>query len=219
MAITTYAELKTAIANWLHRSDLTSYLDDFVTLAEARMNYGSGVNVGDPLYTPPLRLRQMEAKTTVTISAQYNQVLPSGFLEPRSLVLTTSAGRKAPLSFLSPVQMDTEYSGAETGQPKAYAIVGNYIRVGKTPDASYSAELIYYAKLGPLSSSLNDTFTAAPNLYLFSSLIEAGIFLSHGKTQDWAAAFRSAAISMQNQDRAARWAGGPLTMRTNTGNP
>ena len=35
MAITTYAELQTAIATWLNRTDLTTLIPDFITMAEA----------------------------------------------------------------------------------------------------------------------------------------------------------------------------------------
>ena len=35
MAITTYSELKTSIANFLDRDDLTSVIPDFISLAEA----------------------------------------------------------------------------------------------------------------------------------------------------------------------------------------
>ena len=38
MAITTYAELQTALDNWLARTDLQSRTPEFITLAEARMN-------------------------------------------------------------------------------------------------------------------------------------------------------------------------------------
>ena len=34
MAITTYSELKTSIANWLNRDDLTTQIPDFISLAE-----------------------------------------------------------------------------------------------------------------------------------------------------------------------------------------
>ena len=37
MAITTYAELKTAVANFLARSDLTDRIPEFISMAEARM--------------------------------------------------------------------------------------------------------------------------------------------------------------------------------------
>jgi hypothetical protein len=38
MAIGTYAELKTAIANFLARDDLTARIPEFISLAEARMS-------------------------------------------------------------------------------------------------------------------------------------------------------------------------------------
>ena len=38
MAITTYTELKTAIANFLARSDLTDRIPEFISLAESRMS-------------------------------------------------------------------------------------------------------------------------------------------------------------------------------------
>ena len=38
MAIATYTELKTSIASWLNRDDLTSVIPDFISLAEAGIN-------------------------------------------------------------------------------------------------------------------------------------------------------------------------------------
>ena len=38
MSIGNYAELQTAIANFMARSDLTSQIPDFITMAEARMS-------------------------------------------------------------------------------------------------------------------------------------------------------------------------------------
>ena len=39
MALSTYAELKTGIANWLNRTDLTDEIsDDFIKLTEADFN-------------------------------------------------------------------------------------------------------------------------------------------------------------------------------------
>ncbi len=38
MAITTYAELQTAVSNFLARSDVTDRIPEFISLAEARMS-------------------------------------------------------------------------------------------------------------------------------------------------------------------------------------
>jgi len=55
MALTNYTELKTSIANWLNRSDLTSEIaDDFIKLCEADFN-------------AKLRIRQMEQIDPITI--------------------------------------------------------------------------------------------------------------------------------------------------------
>ena len=53
MAIGTYAELQTAVANWLDRGDLTDRIQEFIDLAEARINRN-------------LRLRLMETTATGT---------------------------------------------------------------------------------------------------------------------------------------------------------
>ena len=37
MALTTYAELKTSVGDWLNRSDLTTAIPDFISLAEAQI--------------------------------------------------------------------------------------------------------------------------------------------------------------------------------------
>ena len=38
MSISTYAQLQAAVANWLHRTDLTAQIQDFIALAEARLS-------------------------------------------------------------------------------------------------------------------------------------------------------------------------------------
>ena len=74
MALTTYTELKTSLANWLNRSDLTTEIaDDFIKLAEADFN-------------SKLRVRSMVAQTTITINAE-TEALPTGFLQVRDLYI------------------------------------------------------------------------------------------------------------------------------------
>ena len=54
MALSTYSELKTSVADWLNRSDLTSAVPDFISLAEAQVERR-------------LRTRQMIVRATATI--------------------------------------------------------------------------------------------------------------------------------------------------------
>ena len=57
MALDTYANLKTSIANFLARDDLTSEIDDFIDLTEADFNRR-------------LRIRDMETSLAFTIDTE-----------------------------------------------------------------------------------------------------------------------------------------------------
>ena len=74
MALNTYAALKTAIANWLNRSDLSDEIaDDFIKLTEADFN-------------SKLRIRQMEQIDTITIDSE-TETVPTGFIGVRSFYI------------------------------------------------------------------------------------------------------------------------------------
>ena len=57
MALNTYSALKTSVANWLNRTDLTDEIVDFISLTEADFN-------------SKLRIRKMISETTITIDAE-----------------------------------------------------------------------------------------------------------------------------------------------------
>ena len=73
MAFTSYTTLKSTIADYLARSDLTSQIPDFITLAENRLRRD-------------LRIRQMlKYVTTNTVAGDGTVALPSDFLAMRDL--------------------------------------------------------------------------------------------------------------------------------------
>jgi hypothetical protein len=90
MAITTYAELQAAAANWLVRADLTARVPEFITLAEARLNRN-------------LRARLAEVEQTLTATVGARTIpLPAGFAEPLALWILRSDGGRCGLRFLEP---------------------------------------------------------------------------------------------------------------------
>ena len=65
MAISTYSELQTAVANWLDRDDLTARIPEFIVLAEAR-------------YNRELRIRGMETIVDIsTVAGTRSYALPT----------------------------------------------------------------------------------------------------------------------------------------------
>ena len=205
MALTTYTELKTSIGDWLNRSDLTSVIPDFISLAEAQIER-------------TLRARQMIVRANASFDAQYGAV-PSDFLEAKSLKLT-STNPQSPLSFLSIDALDaemTKYTGS--GKPKFFGIVGGQLRIVPTPDATYTTELTYYAKLAKLSNdnTTNWLLASSPDIYLYGSLLQAAPYLQDdARIQTWATLYERALNDLQTADDRGASSGGALLTRAKT---
>jgi hypothetical protein len=167
MAISTYAELQTAVQNWLHRSDssLTSRVTEFITLGEARIGR-------------EVRCRIQE--TRVTASADDYMSLPSDFLEMRNVFLTTG-GNRYKLQAVGADSLIEIFTSTSTGTPTHYAVIGDELALGPAPSGTFTVEMWYYKKLTALSSATNTLFTNNPDLYLYASLAAAGPWLRDQK--------------------------------------
>ncbi len=208
MALSTYAELKTSIANWLNRSDLTSEIaDDFIKLTEADFN-------------AKLRIRQMEQIDTVTINAE-TVTVPTGFISVRSFYILS--GNKYPLEYLTPSNLFETRGGSRTGRPRAYTIEADneteQFRFGPSPDTSYTGYLSYYKAFNALSDSNTSNYilNSHPNIYLYGSLYHAANFLGGmdpDQKQNWLQMYIAALERCENNDKQDSYGGAPVTQRT-----
>ena len=204
MALSTYSELKTSVADWLNRADLTSTVPDFISLAEAQIER-------------KLRTRQMIVRADATIDTEYSAV-PADFLEVKSLKLQTNP--VTPLQFETIDSLDNLQSQyASSSKPRYFSIVGGQIRTVPLPDGEYSAELTYYAKLSKLSSTntTNWLLTAAPDVYLYGALLQAAPYLKDdARISVWATLYTSAMEDLQVADDRGATSGGALKARART---
>lgn len=176
MAITTYASLGTAIAEWLIRTgdtDIATRFDDFLALHEQRMYYGSEAVPG--LGIPgcePLRIREMETSSaSFALAATVAQ--PTGFLE---LIEATLNSPLRPLDIVTEGVIDS-YRDQTASGPRLIAMSGTNFRVWPDPGSSYTATLRYFAKLTtPSAQAANWILTNAPGVYLNGCLLEAAIY-------------------------------------------
>lgn len=91
MALDTYTNLKAEIASYLNRSDLTTYIPDFITLAEQRILYG-----GEGQFpSEPLRIRAMETPATVILKAVVDGGTVGGSANAITLTPATAASSYA----------------------------------------------------------------------------------------------------------------------------
>ena len=165
MSISTYTELKTAVANFLARDDLTSQIPNFIQLAESRMSR-------------ELETRDQEKRATATLTSGDEYIaLPTDLREARSITLATDP--KTVLTYYSPTSLDSTYSSGGSGKPLGFSIVGGEMKLRPIPDSSYTAEIIYVGGLSALSDSnlTNVVLTRHPDAYLYGALAEAYAYL------------------------------------------
>lgn len=201
MALNSYSSLKSSIADWLNRDDLTAVIPDFISLAEAQMERR-------------LPTQKMVKRANATIDTPFS-ALPSDFLSCKSLVLTSTAPVQQ-LIFLTEDEVDAKkYVYRTTGKPQYFALVGNQIEVLPAPDTSYTAELTYVATLAKLSdaNTSNWILDRHPDLYLYGSLLQAAPYLRDDERVGlWSSQYQAAIEDMLLQNERAAFSQGRTAM-------
>jgi hypothetical protein len=199
LSLSTYTALKTALADTLHRSDLTSAIPDFITLAEDKLN-------------KRLRIRGMETRATSTATSEY-VALPTDFLAMRNFQANTSPRTR--LEYATPEYLDKNYGdSATTGDPLFYTFVGGQIQLAPIP-ASVTLEMDYYKKLDIATDSTNWVLTNAPRCYYYGSLMEASIYLVNDKRVPvWAQLLEQALKEVEDADGKDRMPSSGLQIRS-----
>jgi len=205
MALDNYSNLKTSIANFLARDDLTTEIDDFIDLTEADFNRR-------------LRVRNMETvDTSFTVDSE-TESLPTGFLQVRSFFINTGGG-KEPLTLLTPHHQYSTAGGSQSGIPRAYSIEGTSFRFSPAPDTAYTANLVFYKAFDSLSDSTatNEMLTNHPDVYLYGALYFASTFI-RGMDQvtvgQFKAQYESALQQVEMADEKDKYNGTPLIQRS-----
>ena len=201
MSLLNYSDLKTTVANYLGRSDLTAQIPTFITLAETRLSR-------------QLRLRQMlKVVSTQTTGGDGTVGLPTDFLTVRDFYVDLNP--RQPLTYLSPSAFTRDARPHESGKPIFYTQRGLEFELAPKPDTAYSIVLLYYAKPAVLSdSNQSNVFMAnCPDALLYGALLEAEPYLMNdARLPVWTQLYSSAVASLAESDNSSEYAGVPLTM-------
>lgn len=202
MSFTSYTNLKAEIADYLGRTDLTSKIPTFVTLAELRLSRD-------------LRTRKMLESATSTMTAGDGKVLlPTDFLEMRNIY--TQGSPRMPVTYLSPSAFMRDARADESGLPVFYTVLGAEFEFAPKPDTAYVLEILYFAKPAVMSDSVSSNAFLAnyPDALLYASLLEAEPYLiNDARTATWADLYNRAIQNINNSDQNSEYSGVPLTMR------
>lgn len=210
MSIATFGELKTAVANWLERSNLTARIPEFIAMGEANIHYGVRSPTG--WISEPLRVRAMETATDITIDAQ-TEALPTGFLAARRLYLDGSP--KVNLELLSPVDFWGQDSTA-TGKPAYFTAEADNLVFSPSPDGTYTGKLLYWKAFTSLSADADTNWllTNHPAVYLEAALYQAHAFSRNDEQSERHLQKLAVSVNALNLANASdRFGGAPLKIR------
>ena len=183
--ITNYPTLQTAIATWLHRSDLTAVIPDFIALAESRINR---------LLTA--RGTEIDTSLVATVGSAYID-LPTDFGAPialwqgdKKLILKTSVD----LSFAD-----------IAGSPNYWAIKGSQIQLDRLASESFALTLRYVQNLNLATTDTNYVLSNYPDIYLYGALLEsAGFIRDDSRIPIWQQKFEQALAEAQSNENSVK---------------
>lgn len=197
-AITDYTTLKTEVAAWLNRSDLTNEVPGFIQFGEFRVYRD-------------LRVRQMETALSSAIASGVLAV-PTGYLEMKFAYINGS-----PMQKLQRKDAEWIYQNYPTrssdATPKFFAREATNFIFGPYPDSNYTVKGVYYKKLDALSGSntTNWLVTDVPDLILFAALCEAAPFLEDDQRVGlWEKKYEQIKRRVQVNDEQEEFSGSPL---------
>jgi len=193
VALANYTDLKASVADFLNRSDLTSVIPDFITMAEADFNR-------------TLRVREMSIRTRAPIDSQYVK-LPADFLGMRNIDLLTDP--VTPMTYKNLQNLDAHRAGDMTGKPIYYSIVQNNIEFAPAPDGDYTIEIVYYQKVPALAdNSTSWLLSAHPDAYLYGTLQHSAPYLQHDERVGiWAGKYQQIIEQITTSDEKAKFSG------------
>lgn len=185
MAISTYAELQTAITDWMARSDISASAADFITLGEARLN-----RILEPVATT--------ATLAGVVSSAQIDISSLDIAEPENLYVTDGGEE----FFVMPRQLGTFEIDEDVGLPSMWAIEGNYIKFDRPCSEAYSFRFIYKARLGLSDVVTTNAFlTKHPDMYLAASIYWGCIYIQAAdKAMAWKSIWDESTLEVRHNE-------------------
>jgi hypothetical protein len=164
----------------------------------------------------PLRVREMEYRTTATLSTSSRFLaLPENFIEARRAELEYSSS-VYPLRFVPAISL--REIASSYGLPTEFTVTSQ-IEFNITPDVAYTMELQYFGEVGnsggtptPLTSSntTHSVLTKHPSIYLYGCLYQVEQWLRNTeKAAYYGGLFQGAINQANSKSNAGRYGPAP----------
>jgi hypothetical protein len=163
MSISTYAELQTAVLDWMSRSDLTGNVEDFITLAEAKLNRRIPAVQTDVTLTGTLNARRIDVSANSVVSGIALFLIDPSTSDERQLV----------------AKQDGTFAYDNTsGEPRYWAMDStSYVDFDCPLDTAYTFRFRIKQRYALSdSATTNWLLTYHPDIYLAASILWGGGF-------------------------------------------
>ena len=202
--MSTYTEIQTDVISWLNRSGFTALTDEvetLIALAQRRVWRTSDLNA--------MLTEVSFLMSAPTIPADYLRTKSMTFLKGSAVMEVNGAPLK---KVLQAGTLDT---------PRLYAPVGTEFKFGPTTDADYTIDLIYYAALPVVSTTVATNWLSdnAPEIILFGAVMEACLWLKDDqRAAIWEGRFGQTLGDLMGSEGKMGYEGGSLQVTTDTHN-
>lgn len=229
MAISTYSELQTAVADWLNRTDLTTAVKNFIALAEARMN--RDIRARRMLTTEQILIptagfdldgltgTYLEAKTLYINQGHCEFITQERALDYQYLynnsVMKPWFTIKGDLLILAPSSFPV-YQAPAMSETSPLLLETDYPVALSDSESEIEGVLTYYAKIPALSDSAatNWLLSDSPDLYLYGTLVQTAPYLRDDeRVPVWNTIYQQLINDFKIADERAQASGSTLIMR------
>ncbi len=155
MALATFSDLKGKVAGYLARSGMDAQISDAIAMFEAQYNGAEDNYFAEMVGT----ITTTAGTSTASLPSDFNQHVALYYDDGQPVELVD-------ISALNPINV--------AGRPtKAAIFPGNRLKFDVVPAAAYALEIVYEAKLSPLSdtNATNWLMLQYPNVYVYGSLM------------------------------------------------
>ena len=198
MSITTYAELKSAIGDFLNRDDLTAVIPTFISLGEARI-------------ARDLNHWKQEKRVTTDIDERYED-LPTDWIS----IIQVQHTDGGVISSSSSSEMASKRAQSSTAaKPRYWRLTANEMEFYPIPDATYNITMLYRARIPALTDAdpSNWLLTYSPDVILYAALMQSAPYLADdARVAVWGSMYQSGVEALNNESDQAQ-VSGPLSMR------
>jgi len=201
--ITGYTSLQTSVADWLAKSNLTSFIPAFIQ------------NWEEKFYRQPRNFGKWMESSALSVSFSSTATVPTDFLGARTLYLNGQT--RQPLIVSSLEQLYAKYPrAAGSGVPAWIARDGANFVFGPVPNGTYTLNGTYYAKPTLLRNFASDAaahflVVNAPDLLLYGALLQAVPFIKDdSRIPIWQGFYNDALTDYRDLMKSLNFSGGAM---------